>query len=1401
MTNQIVKALEHGAQKLGKTLGEDAGKAAKDLYSSAGNNLKKVAKNTAETDAKHADELKKILGGGKKDVPGVKHGDGGSSRGSGGGRGGRGGSGSGPGGGRGGGNGGGRGGGNGSGGGRGGGSGSGGGRGGGSGRGGRGGGRGGQGSGSRPLRNDARPPRETAKPISTRVTRSDPVDIASGEMLLAQTDVELGGALPLLLTRTHISSYRVGGWFGPSWASTLDQRVELDAEGALFAAEDGMVLHYPAPDPDEPVLALEGPRFQLERDPESGTALRITDPRAGVTRYFDLPPGAQPDASGTLYLPLVALTDRNGHRIEILYTDSGTPVEVRHSGGYRIAVDTADSRITGFRLLGAGPEYGPDADALPLVGFGYDGNGNLAEVVNSSGQPGRFTYDGQARITSWTDRNQRRYRYLYDRAGRCVQTRGDGGFLDAVFAYNTEQRTTTVRDSLGNSTVYQLNELGQSVMETDPLGHTVHRAWDRYDRPLSRTDTLGRTVSFEFDIDGNPAAVTRPDGSRTTIVHNELYLPVHHVGPDGATWSYAYDDCGNPTEVGDPTGAVTRYGYDEQGHLATVTDGSGGTTLVRCDAAGLPVQVSDSLGGTRTTVRDAFGRPVEVVDAVGGLTRTTWTPEGLPLSRTGPDGAVERWEWDGEGNLLRHTDALGAVTVHTYTYFDLPASRTDPDGSRYTFEYDTELRLTRVTNPQGLHWDYTYDALGNPLSETDFDGRTLRYEYDAGGQLTARVGALGQRTTFSRDVLGRILSKDVDGTVTRYTFDSTGRLRSADSPTSVLERGFGPDGTAVETVDGRTLTVRYDAQGRRTARRTPAGVESSWTYDGEGNPADLGFAGKHLSFTWDAAGRETSRRWGSEVSLRQTWDGANRLTSQLLELDAADGSAPGAGAPGGRIVQRRGYTYRSGGGLCGIDDHLAGPRAFTLDAVGRVTAVTARGWTESYAYDASGNLADARWPASPANSGAVGPRSYSGTELTRAGSVHYTYDGAGRVTTRQKTGGASGSERWTYTWDAEDRLVAVTAPDGQLWRYSYDPLGRRTAKLRIAEDGTTVLERTDFTWDGPNLCEQTTHAPHLPGPHTLTWEHDGHYPLAQAETIVTGADASRNETSRRFFAIVTDLVGTPTELVDTSGGIAWRARTTLWGATTWPSGSSTYTPLRFPGQYFDPETRLHYNVNRYYDPETARYTSPDPLGLEPSPNPANYVVNPHTWLDPLGLAMCEMDVVRVYRKEKWDFRGAPGKSYRVEVDKHGNVTIPQPPNTSLYVNMSGDRHHTDHYQNGPEHGPSGGRVQSFEVPLSYVEKVHSEALPQNPNHFKGDLGGESWKDYKKRFPEISDPTQGPHLYGIPGSRLSELESHIIPGSGLSEPFSQHGWTAMKDGNPLTWEQQKTEWDSERGHTP
>ncbi|TDC21846.1 hypothetical protein E1265_17010 [Streptomyces sp. 8K308] len=174
--------------------------------------------------------------------------------------------------------------------------------------------------------------------------------------------------------------------------------------------------------------------------------------------------------------------------------------------------------------------------------------------------------------------------------------------------------------------------------------------------------------------------------------------------------------------------------------------------------------------------------------------------------------------------------------------------------------------------------------------------------------------------------------------------------------------------------------------------------------------------------------------------------------------------------------------------------------------------------------------------------------------------------------------------------------------------------------------GGNVVEQTLFTWSGATLVEQTTTSPNSTTPAVTSWNYNGTHPVAQTETT-PAAEASQQEIDRRFYSIVTDLVGTPTELVDEHGDIAWRRRTTLWGITRDEPGGHAGTPLRFPGQYEDPETGWHYNVHRYYDPLTARYASPDPLGLDPAPNHYAYVRNPLTWTDLLGLTPCSPGTV------------------------------------------------------------------------------------------------------------------------------------------------------------------------------
>ncbi|WP_101255271.1 DUF6531 domain-containing protein [Streptomyces barkulensis] len=1193
-------------------------------------------------------------------------------------------------------------------------------------------------------------PRTNGIPLDRKTCLNDPVDVATGEMILAQTDLELPGVLPLVLRRTHLSNYRWGRWFGRSWASTLDERLHVDGDGTVvWAREDGSALTYPrVPEAGgEPVWPMEGPRLPLARTAgEPGILFAVTDPHTGITRCFARAELPESVFDAPAFCHLAAVEDRNGNRVEIARDADGTPEAVVHSGGYQVQVTTTRPdrggpvRVTGLALR---TPNGP----VTVLSYGFDAAGNLDAVVNSSGRALRFTYDRDARITSWTDRNDSAFEYAYDDAGRVVRTTGPDGFLSSTFEYGTYgtdgagNQVTRYTDSTGAVTALEINGLRQVTARTDPAGHTVRQTWDDRDNLLTRTDGLGRTTTWAYDEAGNVTAITLPDGSTATARHNDLNLPVEITGPDGGIWRQGWDERGNHISLTAPDGATTAFTHDSTGAPVTVTDPAGAAQHVTNDSAGLPLTVTDAAGHTTTVTRDAFGRPVAVTDPLGAVTRLEWTVEGKPARRTAPDGTTESWTWDGEGNCTSHTDPNGGTTRFEHTHFDRLAARTGPDGARYEFAHDTELRLTQVTNPQGLNWNYTYDRAGRLVSETDFDGRTVAYAHDAAGRLTARTTPLGHEIRYEHDVLGRLVAKDADGARTEYSYDAAGRPAGAASPTSSLtvERDI-LGRVLAETVDGRTTRYTYDVLGRRTSRTTPTGAVTELAYDTAGNRTALTASGHPLAFTHDALGRELERSFGATdrpVTLATAFDALGRPTEQTL-------------AAQGRTLRSRGYAYRPDGHLTAVTDHLTGTtRHYGLDPVGRPLTVTAEDWTETYAYDTAGNQTSASWPDAAPHPEARGERTYDGTRITQAGRIRYTHDAAGRTVLRQKTRLSRKPETWRYAWDAEDRLVSCTTPDGTVWRYRYDPLGRRTAKQRLTADGE-VAEETLFTWDGTRLAEESNTATHT----VLTWDHDGHRPLAQTERLLDPGDQS--EIDRRFFAIVTDLAGTPTELVDETGEIAWHTRTTLWGTTTWNRDATAYTPLRFPGQYADPETGLHYNHFRHYDPDTGRYTTPDPLGLAPAPNPATYVHNPHTWTDPLGLAPdCENgDVVTVYRKQT-----DHPLSQRVHIGDNGEVTITG--NGKLYVNMSGDIRHTTEFRG------DGGQIVAFDVPRAYRDAVRADALPQDKDeHPDGSaFTRQEWKQLLKEYPEISDPTKGPDLYGIPNNLLGQLRNSVVPGSG------------------------------------
>ena len=105
-----------------------------------------------------------------------------------------------------------------------------------------------------------------------------------------------------------------------------------------------------------------------------------------------------------------------------------------------------------------------------------------------------------------------------------------------------------------------------------------------------------------------------------------------------------------------------------------------------------------------------------------------------------------------------------------------------------------------------------------------------------------------------------------------------------------------------------------------------------------------------------------------------------------------------------------------------------------------------------------------------------------------------------------------------------------------------------------------------------------------------------------------------------YFYYQSDHLGTPQMLTDQTGAIVWSADYGSFGEAS-ISIAAEENNLRFPGQYYDAETGLHYNWHRYYDPEVGRYLQNDPIGFAGGINFYLYVgANSLRFVDPYGLS-------------------------------------------------------------------------------------------------------------------------------------------------------------------------------------
>ncbi|MEV6982689.1 RHS repeat-associated core domain-containing protein [Sphaerisporangium sp. NPDC051017] len=880
----------------------------------------------------------------------------------------------------------------------------------------------------------------------------DPVELSTGQLMDARTDLAVDDVMPIEITRTlyqgdtaprDFGVGQIGGYNAFLHSEEQYQEVDLYLPG-------GAVVHYVRTSPgtgfNDAIFTATGTPGEyrgstISRDNDrAGWELRRRD---GMRYFFPQ------------YAPLTEIKDPNGNTITLTRDGEHKLTKVTSPNGRWIALTyNADKRVTGLR-----------DNIGRTVSYTYDAGGHLETVTDAGGKTMRYTYDAAGRMRTATD--TRGIVYLtneYDAAGRVsVQTLTNGQVYRFAYVTDAGGRITETRVTRPGGAVQRVtfNAEGAATSRTEAYGtpeaQSVTFTRGAGQRLDSLTDSRGRVTALSYDAQGRVTHETRLAGTPDAV--------------DGPKITYGPLD--RPATITDELGKVTRYQYDARGNLLKETDPLGREFTATYNAAGQILTLTDPAGET-TTNAYRLGDLRSTTDPLGRVTRFFTDAAGRVVQTTDPAGSTATIAYDARNQVTSATDPLGRVFTFAYDANGNRTKLTDPRKNSISWEYDDSDRITKVIDPLGASTTTTYTPAGEVATATGRRGKVTRLTYDPLGRTrTVEYGVNGATaesrvdltyengnlksvadtaaagaTTFTYDPLDRVTRVGQPTGRVDYTYDRANR------PSGLTVQGRPPvtysydDAGAIARIERGALAVvpHYDDAGRQDRLDLPGGWSQAYDYDDTGRVTAItyrhGATGKgNLAYTYDPVGQITAvdgsfaRVALPAASGAMVYDKANRMISR-----------------GGQALE-----YDPDGNLTGD-----GTTIYGWDARGRLSGLSRKGLTAQFRYDAEGRRD--RVSVSGDVRGYVTPGENPLAET----------DGAGNVTADLMTAGvdqwfgrvtASGAQ--AYLTDLHGSTLGLGAADGTLKaEYAYDPYGGATVTGDPGGNRFTYTGRED---DGTGL--------------------------------------------------------------------------------------------------------------------------------------------------------------------------------------------------------------------------------------------------------------------------------------------------------------------------------------------
>ncbi|MEI3163794.1 MAG: RHS repeat-associated core domain-containing protein [Lachnospirales bacterium] len=836
-----------------------------------------------------------------------------------------------------------------------------------------------------------------------------------------------------------------------------------------------------------------------------------------------------------------------------------------------------------------------------LTKYEYDGIGNITEIEylkNKTDISGNIydtslgsdkisiAYNYKTNTITVTNENGKKTVYDYDSVGNksSVTSKSDGttGAKDIVlesYTYDTRLRpvevitgkakTTYTYDDRDRVLTTKVTDKEDGTLLSDEAYSYVNNSTGLKTTHTLKGDSTAPSIVTVTQQDVLGRTLTEKTGSATTTyTYDMLNNIVKKVGAN--TETYEYNSNGNVIKTTATTGSntiTTTATYDMIGNMLTSTDGNGNITSYSYTGLNWLSTVEtqfDSTGNTKTYCGyDKLGNKISEGVKVTSNTNRTVSYEYDHRNRvvkSAMGSLITNNEYDGVGNIIKVSYGPNKQNAVTYTY-------------------DRRNLLTKYIDALGQAETYTYDDYGNMISKKDRNGNTIKYNYDA---------------------LGRLLNEDTEGINNSFTYNMTGGVKTSVNSNVSQSYTYNNLGLVTnETTGNFSISRIYDTWGRNTQNVYKKGNTTykiqKYTYDGLSRLLSVSSEGDSTTkftanYTYDNNSNITKVE-DNNCTRTYTYNNANMLTvinndgSGSLDTKYSyvynyDGNINKATDTNGRIVR---YEYNSSNQLTGERRNESGIEYYTsyyYNIFGNRTDVYSSedGYDDyyvKYTYDKNNRLLkEKRENYSIDKSNEI-------TDLVNYTITEYSYDNNGNQISKAKynqnidnkftisINDANTDDSTSYeifTYDRLNELTEYKKSNGTTATYAYLPNHYRMSKT---VDG--VL--TQQIWDGDNIVAEANSSNTILRSYTR-----GHQLLTDDDRRAYMYDGHGN--------LVQQNRGTTAENV---------TRYDAYGNKIEKTGTTNDTPFGYCGEYLDKESGLIYLRNRYYDSESGRFISEDPI--------------------------------------------------------------------------------------------------------------------------------------------------------------------------------------------------------------